>query len=134
VRGAHVRALVVASLLLVASCGPFNAPPTPNRAAQVRAPWVLREMAANGLVVSVRMGGEDCSRFAGIDVVESAQTVEVRAWIDQFRTDGCFLVSVYKRVSVELIAPLGTRPLIGCMIEDSGPHKARKSCAELVPD
>jgi hypothetical protein len=91
-------------------------------------------MDGNRMTVSVMKGGEDCSRFAGVDVIESEQSVEVRGWVDQLRTDACFPVRTYKRVTIALNAPLGERALLGCVIEESGPHKARKSCAELVPD
>jgi hypothetical protein len=130
-RGVHLRILGAAiSVLLLTACGMFL--PTPDRTGEVRVPWVLSGGAGNRLELGVMVMGADCQRFSDVDVIESDQNVEVRAWVEQLRTDACFLVRGYDAVTVALSSPLGTRTLTGCMIAESPPHDTRESCAELV--
>jgi hypothetical protein len=128
----NVQTFVAAiGLLLLAACG-ILIPPPPDRTGQARAPWVLSGGARDRLELSVMMMGADCERFAGVDVIESDQDVEVRAWVEQLPAEGCYLVRGYQPVTVDLDSSLGTRTLSGCMIEVSPPHDTRESCAELV--
>jgi hypothetical protein len=118
------------SLLLLTACGLII--PTPDRTGEVRVPWVLSGGDGNRLELRVMMMGSDCQRFADADVIESDQKVEVRAWVEQLRADGCFALRAYHPVTIALSSPLGTRTLIGCMIAGSAPHDTRESCAEPV--
>ena len=86
-------------------------------------------MTANKLDVSVIIG---CHRLLRVEAVELGSTVELQAWVDVPETEGCFTSLSYEAVSVLLTLPLGGRELIGCLIEQSGRHSDRSSCAELV--
>ncbi len=126
-----VRILGAASsLLLLAACGLIL--PWSDRTGQVRVPWILSGGAGNRLELSVMMQGADCQRFADVDVIESDQNVEIRAWVEQLPADGCFMVRAYHPVTVTLDSPLATRTLSGCLIEESAPHDTRESCGEPV--
>jgi hypothetical protein len=130
-RGVHTRILGAAiSLLLLTACGLII--PTPDRTGEVRVSWVLRGVAGNRLELGVMTAGADCQRFTDVEVIESDQNVEVRAWVEQLPADSCFMVRLYHPVTVALGSPLGTRTLTGCMIAESAPHDTRETCAELV--
>jgi len=129
-RWASCRAGFVAlGFLLLAACA---VSPPPDRTEQVRAPWVLSGEADNRLDLSVMTAGADCERYSGVDVSESEDIVEIRAWVEVPRQDGCYLVRGYHAVTVTLGSPLGARTLTGCIIEESLPHDTRASCAEVV--
>jgi hypothetical protein len=103
----------------------------PDRTEQVRVPWVLSGGAGIRLELSAMTAGTDCERFAGVDVIESDQNVEVRAWVERLPADACFMVRRYDAVTVDLSSPLGTRTLTGCMIKESAPHDSRDGCDEV---
>lgn len=122
--------LLLMSLCLLSSCSTDVLPP--DRSGQVRAPWVLDAATGNELTLRVMTAGPDCQRFAGIDVTESGESVELRAWVEDFGAESCFAAQAYHPTTVTLRDPLGARALVGCLIEDSGPHDSRETCAEVV--
>lgn len=115
--------------VLLSACAAL---PPPDRTDHVRVPWVLSGEADNRLDLGVMTTGADCQRHTGVDVTESEEIVQIRAWVEEVPQSGCFLVRGYHAVTVTLGSPLGARVLSGCMIEESPPHDARESCAELV--
>ena len=78
------------------------------------------------------MAGADCERFVDVEVVETDQNVELRAWVEESAADGCYTVRSYHPVTVDLCSTVGGRTLSGCLIEESTPHDTRESCADLV--
>jgi hypothetical protein len=121
------------SILLLTACGLDIIPPAPpDRTEQVRVPWLLYGGAGNELELGALTMGADCQRFAGVDVIESDQNVEVRAWVEALPSDKCGLVLRIAPASVRLDAPLGPRALTGCMIDESGSYSTRVDCAQLV--
>jgi hypothetical protein len=140
------------SLLLLTACGITN-PPTPDRAGQVLKPWVLSGLAGNRLELGVMVMGADCERFADVEVIESDQNVEVRAWVAQLRTDACYAVRGYlrrlrvrtaeRRRPLRLSRAVFTRHVLPdplCVGDDAGrPHRCQLHllqravlCGELV--
>lgn len=122
------------SLLLLTACGILPTP-MPDRTGQVRVPWVLTTADGDRLEVAAMVGGHDCDRFEGVDVIESDRDVEIRAWVTKLPAAslGCFMVGGYEYVTVTLGSPLGTRALTGCMIEESGAqYDTRETCADLI--
>jgi hypothetical protein len=117
--------------MLMAGCGAEN--PTPlDLLGYERAPWVLDAISGTQLVLRVIHG---CTRMAGVDAIESDDRVEVRAWVDRIEGQDCFLNLRYDAARVELDAPLGTRELVGCMLERSAPpFAARSDCSEIVQE
>lgn len=122
--------------LMLAACGlVVDSTPMPDRSGLDRAGWVLQEAAGRRLTLMVPMGGADCFRFSGVDVLETAEQVEIRAWVEDFsRGRACFTGLTLETVAVDLRAPLGQRRLDGCLLEQShAAFKDRASCAEIVP-
>ena len=66
--------------------------------------------------LSVMMGGDDCQRYAGVNVIETNQGGAIRAWIETLRADVCTLERVFRPTTVSLDAPLGLRLLTCCLI------------------
>jgi hypothetical protein len=122
----HLRMVAAVALLgMVAACGILP----PDLLGYERAPWVLDAVSGAQLDMRVIHG---CSRLAGVDAIESEDRVEVRAWVDPEGGD-CLLVLLFDPATVELDATLGTRELVGCMIERSTPpFDAREDCSEIV--
>jgi hypothetical protein len=117
-------------LLVLAACGLLL--PRPDRTGLIQVPWVLSGDDGNRLEIAAMVGGADCEEFQGVDVIESDQIVEVRAWVEVLGTT-CYAVGRgYRPVTLELSSPLGGRTLTECMIEDSRPHDTRETCNERV--
>ena len=133
-----IRVLVgVASALALTACGLEIIPIPPNqqlpdRAGLFQAPWLLLGGDGEELELGVMKGTDDCDRFSGVDVIQTNQGVDIRAWIESIRTDACTLELVIHHTTVSLDEPLGPRPLTGCLIENSGVHSTRRSCADIV--
>jgi hypothetical protein len=123
--------VIVGAILLVFATGCTTLPP-PDRTGQLRVPWVLTGGDDHSLQLSAMVMGTDCQRWNGVDVIESEEAVEIRAWVTEVGANGCFAVRRYEQVDVALGSPLGLRTLVGCMIEDSAPHDTRQTCAEVV--
>lgn len=126
----HLRVAAAVVLYgMVSACGILN-PTPPDLPGNERAPWVLDAVSGAQLDLRVIHG---CSRLAGVDAVESEDRVEVRAWIGPTGDEGCFPALLFEPGRVVLDAPLGTRALVGCMIEQSTPpFDARDDCGEIV--
>jgi hypothetical protein len=120
----------VIGILMFTGCGLIV--PVPDRTEQVRVPWVLYGEAGNELELGVLTMGHDCQRFAGVDVVETAESVEIQAWVEQLPSDRCAMVLGIAQASATIGGSLGTRELIGCMIENSGSYSSRLDCAQFV--
>ena len=79
-------------------------------------PWTAFELSDDGLSFEVKtyFGGR-CDRFAGWDVIQTDDRVEITAnlWIPNNPTD-CTLALETRRLSVVLEEPLGDRPVVGC--------------------
>jgi hypothetical protein len=128
----EMRALPVAlSILLLSACGLDTPTPEPDRGDQIRVPWVVFGVDS-ALELGAMTMGADCQRFAGVDVIESENGVEIQAWVEELVSDRCAMASRIALTSVTLDAPLGTRTLTGCMIGESGPYSTRVDCAQLV--
>ena len=133
-----IRVLVgVASALALTACGLeiIPIPPEqqlPDRTGQYQAPWLLLGGDGQELELGVMKGTDDCDRFSGVDVIQTNQGVEIRAWIESIPTDVCTLERVIHHTTVSLDEPLGLRPLTGCLLEDSGLYSTRRSCTDIV--
>lgn len=134
--GRPIVALVLVGLWLSACGLVVDTTPPPDRSGLERAGWVLREVAGRRLTLMVPMGGSDCYRLDGVDVIETADSVEIRAWVENLdQGRGCFAVLTMEAIAVDLRAPVGQRRLEGCLLERSHPQfKDRASCAEAVPE
>jgi hypothetical protein len=83
-----------------------------HRSRRVR--WRLVQVAGNVVVVEVQAGGAPCDAVTGIDVAESAGSVELAIWAGRTpgaRCRGVPAVLGTFRVRVPLDAPLGDRTL-----------------------
>ena len=109
-------AALIASAAVVVSCASFVPPETPSPFR--RAPWYLQLEDGTDLQVSVIGAGNDCDKLAGIDVVESDEQVELRAWMEDISEPkgACFAVRGGHSALVKLEAPIGDRELIGCLL------------------
>lgn len=116
------RALV-AGVFVVASCGAGDQVAT--------RPWALTAVDGARLSLVVEMSGDTrCENFDHVDVDESADTVELTAFVRVREQDACDDIGKYFETVVVLDAPLGGRAVTGCRTEEAELLPASQ-CAEL---
>lgn len=115
---------------LLPACASVIPPETPSPFR--RAPWYLLSEDGTDLVVGAVGGGHDCDDLAGIDVIESDDRVEIRAWMEDVEVGrrGCFAIRGIHDGLVKLDAPIGDRVLVGCLL-GGDQLDVREDCREI---
>ncbi|MEV7962724.1 hypothetical protein [Oerskovia paurometabola] len=103
---ARAVAVGAAAVAVLAGCGLGE----PQR---VRVEWVLLAQDGTDLEVAVFAGGSTCIDVDEVEVDESAETVEVRAFVQRTR-GACSEDFGVRPTTVALDEPLGDRELVGC--------------------
>lgn len=80
---------------------------------RLRVEWVLLAQDGTDLEVAVFAGGSTCIDVDEVEVDESAEAVEVRAFVQRTR-GACSEDFGVRPTTVELEEPLGDRELVGC--------------------
>jgi hypothetical protein len=97
-----------AALALLAGCGEGGS-------SKEEVPWrLLSDPGHTDLEIEAEFGGGSCTEFESWAVDQTETRVEVLAVIVRSDDDGCTDDLVVERLTVELDAPLGDRPLLGC--------------------
>jgi hypothetical protein len=84
--------------------------------------WQLMENTDRNLTIGIHMANEECERLADVQVVESADGVEIQAFGARTPGNGvCPMNLVVRQFTVTLEEPLGDRALTGCIAEGRPP-------------
>lgn len=91
--------------------------------------WRLLEPGSERLVLDVLIGSSSCNRYLRTDVVETGETVEVRAFVEvNAAVEACTGDLQTRLTPVRIAEPIGSRELVGCE-----PEHADADCSITGP-
>ena len=82
--------------------------------------WVTDQVRGRDFEIVAHTGWDGCDRFDRIEVVEAAESVEIRTFFTE-RDGTCTMAFTYGLVPVSLAEPIGDRTLLGCLRGASHP-------------